>query len=125
MKNPDSTNQSADSIITVKCRNFKNYLEREFSIINFGDFICASTFSLEKFEEALKEAKKIEKPFSFRIYYGCDENGKNHTLYIAFLDKDGRVIFVEKLLEEPLEQEDRCPPGDPCSNDQFVRDLTK
>jgi len=123
MENQDSHQQQQEYPITKACRNFKNYLKEKFDVNDFGNFIYGSTFSLKKFKKARREALAIKKPKYFRIYYGCDESGENHTLYIAFLDKCNNVILMDKLREAPLEQDGKCPPADPCRNDMFIGNL--
>jgi hypothetical protein len=109
--------------ITEQCSNFKDYLNNEFGIINFGNFLCASTFSLKSLFKLLGEADNNVQPVYFRIYYGCDEDGSGHKMFLALLDAGMNVIARTELIDPPVENEHRCPPGGSCLTDSFIKDL--
>jgi len=81
------------SPITQGCTNFRNHLRDNLELENFNDFIFSYTFPLKEIEDLKDKARAMGKePVSLRLYYGCDENGKNHQLYMALLDANREVI---------------------------------
>lgn len=114
--------QNKEPIITQQCRNFRDYLEREFELKGFGNFVGAATFSLDKVYRLLEETRD-GKPAFMRLYYGCEPSGENHTLFMAVLNENGEVISTQTLDEDPVKMEYRCPPGGNCGSDRNLKDV--
>lgn len=122
-----------DQLITEKCRNFKKYLTDKFEVSDFGEFICASTFSLAELDNLRQQAGN-ENVTSFRLYYGCETDGSGHKLYLKLVPPANNLPIVKSMrgagasaeslpLSDIMVNTEKCPPGDPCQNDTLINNL--
>lgn len=115
---------------TEKCKNFKDYLAREFKVQNFGNFVCAYKFSLVEINALVAAANDHTTAAAIRVYYGCNAQGDNHRLFLAVLDENDAVLVAQPLRENQTQSATeattatdptKCPPG--CRLDAIVGSL--